>query len=605
MTLKEIISIGRKNGNSWFIRRQKTIVSAAIIIMGATLIAKVLGLFKLTLLANIFGLSRSLDIFYAADSIPQFFFNILVLGSFNTALIPILADLLSHKKKDLMWDVFNSFLNIFSFILIVVGIVGIVFSKEIAQMFVGLSSSYKASYLSNFTPADIVQLSYMMKILFISPIILGISFMLTGVLQVYKRFLVTQIAYVVYNLGFIIGILFFTPFLGVYGITLGVLLGSIFHLLVQFPIAKYLGFNYKAEFLNFKSKYVKEMFKLSFPRFLGIALSQVMYIVEAFIAFSLVPGSLTAFNWATSLFLFPVAIVGWSFAQASFPTLSFESSRKMIGNFKKTLGKTILQVLFLVIPLFMTFLILRLPIVRLILGPGSNSKFGWNDTILTSWILLFLSLSIVGQAVLSVLIRAFYSLKDTKTPLIVESIFFVLNIFLALYLVRVFGNFPVVSPTINNLLNIGYYLHFKSAFTWKAIGGLGAAAGIIVTLNVLTLIIILHRRLGGFSFKDFYTPAIKKFISGGIMGFVMYFTYKVLDVLLNTTKTIDVIFLFLITLYIGVSVYIIVSFILNDSDLDLITRSAYVIRDFIYGKLSKPISPIDDNMTQDGKGELD
>jgi putative peptidoglycan lipid II flippase len=253
----------------------------------------------------------------------------------------------------------------------------------------------------------------------------------------------------------------------------------------------------------------------------------------------------------------------------------------------------------------MTFLILRLPIVRLILGPGSNSKFGWNDTILTSWILLFLSLSIVGQAVLSVLIRAFYSIKDTKTPLIVESIFFVLNIFLALYLVRVFGNFPVVSPTINNLLNIGYYLHFKSAFTWKAIGGLGAAAGIIVTLNVLTLIIILHRRLGGFSFKDFYTPAIKKFISGGIMGFVMYFTYKVLDVLLNTTKTIDVIFLFLITLYIGVSVYIIVSFILNDSDLDLITRSAYVIRDFIYGKLSKPISPIDDNMTQDGKGELD
>ena len=75
MTIRNLFSSIQKNSTSFFVKRQNTIVSAAFIIMAVTAISKILGLFKLTLLANIFGLSRSLDIFYAADSIPQIFFN--------------------------------------------------------------------------------------------------------------------------------------------------------------------------------------------------------------------------------------------------------------------------------------------------------------------------------------------------------------------------------------------------------------------------------------------------------------------------------------------------------------------------------------------------
>ena len=598
MTIRNLFTSIQKNSTSFFVKRQNTIVSAAFIIMVVTAISKILGLFKLTLLANIFGLSRSLDIFYAADSIPQIFFNILVLGSFNTALIPVIGGLVYKKKSKTMWKVFNSFLNIFALVLLVVGILGIIFAKEIAELFVYFAVTYRSSAIPSFSNSDISLIASLMQILFISPIILGISFIFSSLLQVYKRFLVTQIATVLYNLGFIIGILFFTPFLGIYGLCWGIVLGSIFHLLVQFPVAKYLGFSYKSEILKLKNKYVKELFVLSFPRFIGIAFSQLAYFVESFVAFALVPGSLTAFNWASSLYLFPVAVVGWSFAQASFPTLAEESSGNMIDIFKKTLSKTINQTLFFVIPIFVMILVLRLPLVRLILGPGSNSQFGWNDTILTSWILLFLSLSIIGQSVLSILIRAFYSLKDTKTPVIVEIVTFLLNIVLALYFVRVFGNFPVVSSTIGNIFNINNYIHFSSKFTWKAIGGLGFASAIAVTLNVLVLLYLLSKKLNGFSFKEFYSPAIKKLFSGIFMSVIMYSVYKLLSTIFNTAKTVDIIFLFLITVYIGLSAYIISSFVLNDPDMDLLTRAVYTFRDFIYGKRVKNgVSSVDDSIS--------
>lgn len=595
MTIRSIFTSFQKNGTSFFVKRQNTIVSAAFVIMAVTIISKFLGLFKLTLLANFFGLSRSLDIFYAADSIPQIFFNILIVGAFNTALIPILGELIYKKKSKSMWRIFNSFLNIFAIILLVIGVLGILFAKDVAELFVYFSSIYRSSAIPNFQPSDISTLASLMQILFISPIILGISFIFSSLLQVYKRFLVTQIATIVYNLGFIIGILFFSPFLGVYGLCWGIVLGSVFHLLVQFPVARYLGFSYKSKVVNLKNKYMKELVTLSLPRFLGLVFSQLAYFVESFIAFSLVPGSLTAFNWATSLYLFPVAIIGWSFAQASFPTLTDEYSGNMMEAFKKTLSKTINQTLFLLIPIFVIILILRLPIVRLILGPGSNSQFGWNDTILTSWILLFLSLSIIGQALLSILIRAFYSLKDTKTPVIVEMLSFVLNILLALYFVRVFGNFPVVSSTIGNLLNIHYYITFSSKFTWKAIGGLGFASAIAVTLNVLVLVYILAKKLDGFSFSEFYSPILKKLFSGIFMSIIMYSIYKLLSDIFNTSRTIDVIFLFILTIYVGVSAYLISAFILNDPDLDLVTRAIFTIKDFIYGKRLKMLNSVDQN----------
>ena len=592
--LNKLFNFG-KNGSAFLAGRQKTIISAAIVLMIATVFAKLLGLFKLTLLANIFGLSREIDIFYAADSIPQIFFNILIIGSFNTALIPIITGLITKNNTDRAWKVFNSFLNISSLVFFIVGILGIIFSYDIAKIFVHLSFLYSSS-IKTFSSSEILLMSFMVKILFLSIFILGVSFVISALLQVYKRFLVTQIANVVFNLGFIIGILLFVPLFGVLGLCWGVVLGSLFHLLVQFPVAKYLGFNFRKAAIDFHDKYVKEIYTLSIPRFLGVALSQLAYFVESFIAFALVPGSLTAFNWATSLYIFPVAVVGWSFAQAVFPTISEEYVGGTMDAFKKTLSKTINQTLFLVIPIFILFIILRLPIVRLILGPGSNSQFGWNDTVLTAWILLFLSLSIVGQSILSILIRAFYSMKDTKTPVVIEALTFFVNIILALYLVKVFGNFPVVSPTIRNLFNLHYYLHFPTVMTWKAVGGLGLASGIAVTLNVIVLIVILHRRLKGFSFGEFYQPIIKKLISGALMSVIMYGTYKFLDDILNTAKTIDVIFLFLITAYVGVSVYLLVSFILKDTDLDLISKSAYLLRDFVYGNKIKSLSPVEDEI---------
>ena len=296
--------------------------------------------------------------------------------------------------------------------------------------------------------------------------------------------------------------------------------------------------------------------------------------------------------------IFPVSLIGWSFAQAAFATLSEEFSKVNVESLKATFLKSFQQITFLILPLMMIFMILRLPIVRLVLGIGQSSEFGWDATSVTTYTLLFFSMGILSQALLSLVVRTFYALQDTATPLKVAIISLLTNIFLSLYLVQVFGRMGTMSLS-RNLLTFqlsGWNLNLSH----NAVAGLALSTSISITLNVVLLLCLLQVKLKLLTFRQFTVPLVKKIISALIMGFCMYLTFKVMDVFVDTSKSLEELLLFVFAALVGVLVYLSIEYALEDDDIKIIKNvwvySVAYIKQIFKGNAKVEVMPVQDNI---------
>ena len=211
----------------------KSISWASLILAASYLFSAMLGLFRDHLLANKLGAGNELDVYYAAFTVPDFITLILVFGAISAAMIPIFSAY-HAKSKDEAWEYVSALLNTFLIFLIIICIFLII----ITPFLISLTAP-------GFSGAKRDAVIMLMRIMFLSPIILGISNMISGILQVFHRFLVTALAPIFYNIGIIIGILFFLPRFGLVGLTMGVILGAVFHLIIQLPAFFHSGFKYK------------------------------------------------------------------------------------------------------------------------------------------------------------------------------------------------------------------------------------------------------------------------------------------------------------------------------------------------------------------------
>jgi putative peptidoglycan lipid II flippase len=161
-----------------------------------------------------------------------------------------------------------------------------------------------------------------------------------------------------------------------------------------------------------------------------------MFLVLTIIASTLVIGSVTVFQFAYNIQFFPVGIIGVSFAIAVFPTLSELSEQDQLKKFASVVSSSALQLLYLLIPMSLLFLILRAQIVRVVVGAG---EFDWAATIATADTLAFFALTFVPQALVFLLARAFYALRDTVTPLTIAVVSSLVGILTAYLLKDDFG----------------------------------------------------------------------------------------------------------------------------------------------------------------------
>jgi putative peptidoglycan lipid II flippase len=390
-----------------------------------------------------------------------------------------------------------------------------------------------------FSQAEKEKTIILTRLMFLSPIFFGLSSIFSGILQYFNRFLVYALCPILYNLGIIFGILVLAPKFGILGVGMGVILGALFHWLIQIPSVFNCGYHYKSLF-NFKYPAIKRVFSLMTPRVFAVAAQQINLIVITAIA-STILGAISIFNFANALYSFPVGIIGTSFAIAVFPTLSRTWANGQKKEYFENFSLTFRQIIFLIIPVSLLMFILRAQIVRLIYGTFWPGKFDWLATRLTAASLGIFSISILASALIPFLYRAFFSFKDTKTPTSIAIFSIILNIILTFSFVHLlkFQNFFTIFFV--NLLKL-------KDIPGIAVIGLPLSFSLANIFQFILLLIFLQKKIGDFGKKEILT-SLKKIILASI--FLVIFTYLSLYFLADFVNTRTVFGLFLQTIFAG------------------------------------------------------
>ena len=516
-----------KNLFSLLSSRQTSILSAASVIMATLMLSKVLGLVRDRLLAHVFSPDK-IDIFWAAFRLPDFIFQIIILGALSVAFIPVFTEHLENKGKEDAFEVASAVLNVSLAIFIFITILIYIFAQPIIANLIA----------PGFTPDKQLQVVALTRIILFGQVILVLGSFFIGISQSFQRFIIPSLSPVFYNLGIILGIVFLSKYFGIAGAAYGVVLGAFLHAAIQIPLVWSMGFRFKFPPRFFNSG-VKEIMQLMSIRTIGLAAEQINETVGVALATLVSIGSVTYLTFAAHLQVVPIGLFGATLAQAALPVLSSEKVRGKIEEFKVTILTTLHQILFLTLPASAILIVIRIPVVRLVFGA---SQFNWEATVLTGATLAFLSVGLAAQAISLLLVRGFYALKDTKTPVIVSIVVVILNIILSVYFISV--------------LKLG---------VWS----IGLAGSIAAIVSAVLLFWTLHFKVGKFDINMVLAPLIKMIMATIIMGAALYIPIKLLDaVIFDTTKTINLLVLTGLSSIFALAVYVIVVRFLKVRELD-------------------------------------
>lgn len=381
--------------------KEDSLRSATWILVVTLLLSNILGFIRDRFLAQKIP-TDLLDTYYAAFRLPDLVFNLLILGAIASAFIPVFSGFLVKKKEEEAFYVANAVLNF--------ALVSLIFA--LCLLFV-LMPFLVSLLVPAFSPEKQILTVKLARILLFSPLFFSISYILGGVLNSFRRFLAYALAPLFYNLSIILATFFWADRLLVYAPVWGVVLGAFLHLAIQVVPAWKLGFRWRF-FLDLKHAAVRKIGLLMLPRSLSLGAQQISLFVFTALASGLGGGAVAIYNLADNIQTVPTVIIGNSIASSLFPTLShLAAGSSRSKEFGGLLMKGLRSVLFIVVPAAMGMVLLRAEIVRLILGSG---HFGWEQTLKTSSALGFFAVSLAFSGSLPLLARAFFALKDTKTP---------------------------------------------------------------------------------------------------------------------------------------------------------------------------------------------
>lgn len=529
--------------------QSKTVTFAAVILAVAALISKILGLLRDRLLVTYVEVAE-LDVYFVAFRIPDLVYGLVIAGGIVSVFLPLFSEY--YKKDSSSANEFTNYvLNTFLLILIVLCAFLVIFTGPLMRI-----------VAPGFSPEKRELAVLVTRIMFLSPVFLGLSSIFSGILHYFNRFLVYSLAPIFYNLGIIFGILFLFPVFGIIGLAYGVVLGALLHLLIQVPSAVNSGFSYKP-LLNFSFPGLKKMFRLMIPRTLGVASNHINLIIITSIASLLVSGSIAVFNLANNLHYFPIGIIGFSFAISSFPVFSkfFVNGQK--EEFFNNFSKSVRQVIFYILPAVFLMFILRAQIVRLILGTG---HFGWEETRLTAASLGIFALATLAGSLIPLMTKAFFAMQDTKTPLFISSVSIAFNLLFSFSFVYLlgFGNFFsrffvqfLKLETLENIQVIGLPLSFS----------------LITFLQAILLFYYIRKKMGFFNYREIYFSFVKNLISVLLTVPYVYLSLYIISPVVDMKTFLGILIQATVGLSVGIIVYLLFSYIFNSKELFLLKDS--------------------------------
>lgn len=523
-------------------KKQMTVGSAALVLATMVLLSRVLGLIRDRLLASFFAPDQ-LGVYFAAFRIPNFIFELLVMGALTSAFIPVYSRYLAKGDGTEASRLASGLINISLVVFLCIAVPLFLWAEQISLLIAPGFSSDQIAQMAAFTR--------FMLFFQVAPLLIGN--VLTGILQSHKLFLIPALAPVLYNVGVIIGVLSFSHSYGVWAPVFGVAIGACLFVLIQIPALVFIGYKHSLE-IRPRHEGIREVGTLMGPRTFGLAVSQIDTTVDLMLSSLLGARMVTIFTFAQQLQQLPIGLFGQTIAQAALPALSELSVKEKKSEFISVIHSAIHQIVFLVLPASMLFIVLRIPVVRLIYGA---SRFDWAATVATGMTLSAFSISLFAQASAQVLTRAFYALMDSKTPVAI-------------------GIFSVLLNTVASML---FILVFH-----MPVWALGISTSIASIVQVLLLVGFLDRKISGFITTSFLFPIIKMGSAALISGVALYIPLKLFDQLIfDTTHTFGLLFLTGISSVVGLGTYFFLSWVVNVDqvhDVLRLLRKLQKIRDF-------------------------
>lgn len=491
-------------------------------IMVISLSSKVFGFVREITLAATFGVTSYTDAYLISRTITLTVFSI-VGGALSTTFIPLYTKILEEKNKEEALKFTNNILNIVILLTIIICILIAFFIRPIVNMF---AMGFKGEALElaiDFT-----------KMLLPGVIIISINYILTGYLEANKKFAIPALMTLPNNIIIIISIILssiWSKNILIYG----TLLGLLFQLLFQAYYSFKIGYLYKTT-IKLSDTSIKRLLYLIVPVFAGMAIQQVNVIVDRTLASTLVEGSIAALNFADRLNLFVYGVFASSIATVLYPTLSKLATNNDIGIFKSYIRRSVNLMVILLVPISIGAISLSTPIVRLLFERG---QFDIRATKMTSVALNYYALGMTGVGLIHILTKIFYSLHDTKTPMVSGIVAVIINIILNFILIRYIGH-----------------------------GGLALATSISAIFSTLLLLLALKDKIGSFQGKKILDVFLKVSIASLLMGTGVRLFYCYISKTLGRGSIAELINLFLAVL-VGIFIYSIQIIFLKIEEVDI------------------------------------
>ncbi|OPY63410.1 MAG: putative peptidoglycan biosynthesis protein MurJ [Pelotomaculum sp. PtaU1.Bin065] len=438
------------------------VARAAIVLVLFNVASKLTALVREMVIARQFGTTAVMDAYLVAFSLPSVLFYLFT-GALATVVVPIYSEYAAAGREREAWGLFGTFFHVLLLLLAVATALGLLLAPWLVKL---LAPDFPGDTLS--LAASLTR--WMFPFLIFS----GLSALFSGLLNARNIFAITALNGPLSNLAVIIAVLVLSSQWGIYGMALGVLAGGAAGMVVQLPALRRAGFSFRPGVaLNHPD--LKRIFKLVLPITLGFSISETYILIDRYLASGLAEGSISALNYANRLIQMPLGLFVTAVGTAVFPALT----RRAAGKDLRGLGEGVLRSLRLVVlvcvPSAVVLLMLREPLVTLFFKRG---VFDDRATYMTAAALFFYSFGLIGQAGEFILTRGFFSLQDTRTPMILSAVAVLVNLGFSLAL-------------------IGSLQH----------GGLALANSIAALVNMILLTFFLNRRLGGM-----WTPEMWRFI---------------------------------------------------------------------------------------------
>jgi putative peptidoglycan lipid II flippase len=459
------------------------VFAAAGVVAFGFIASRLLGLLRSVAIAHAFGTDPQLSAYWVAFRLPDLVFQVLAGATLSAAFIPTFSRVRMRSGEQAAWRLASDVLNLVSIATTVMAVLAFMLAPPLVPMLApGLgSSSGRAQELRELA----VQLT---RVMLLSPIMFGVSGMITGILNARQHFVAPALAPLVYNLSIIIGAVFLAAPFGVRGLAAGVVIGSLGHLLIQLPALRSVGMRWSPT-LDLNSPGVREVARLMGPRVIGLAAAQLNFVIVVFFASFVSDEAISALTYAFLIAMLPVGVIGMAISTAVFPTLAQQAAAQQMETLRESVARSLRLILFLAIPASIGLMVLAWPVVRITLQRGA---FDSRSTDLVAAAVVWYAIAVFAHSATEILSRGFYAVADTRTPVALAVLAVVVNGALSAALVGPFG-----------------------------VRGLAAATSVAAIVEFALLFRALTRRLGEMRGRGIASSIYRTIAASAVMAEVM------------------------------------------------------------------------------------